>query len=89
MKDGIRRARRRSARGMTARRYGSRQMKVYMLRKERVCVGVRQERRRIILDWKTKTTPMRALKRRKLEDMVGREKEGPRMGRLWLLDGED
>ena len=50
MKEGIRRARRRRTRGMTARRYGSRQMKVYMLRKERVCVGVRQERRRMILD---------------------------------------
>jgi hypothetical protein len=41
------------------------------------------------LDWKTKTTPMRALKRRKLEDIVGREKEGPRTGWSWLLDWEE
>ena len=30
----------------------------------------------MILAWKTKTTPMRELKRRKLADIVGREKEG-------------
>lgn len=29
--------------------------------------------------WKTKTTPMRALNRRKLADIVGREKDGREM----------
>lgn len=74
--EGIRRARRSTTRGRTAKRYGSRQMNVYTARKERVCVVVCHERRRIIFDWKTNTTPMRALKRRKLADIVGIEKEG-------------
>lgn len=35
-----------------------------------------QDRSRITLDWKTNTTPMRALNLRKFADMVGREKDG-------------
>ena len=41
-----------------------------------MCVGFDQESKRMRRDWKTKTTPMRALKRRKLVDIVGRENDG-------------
>lgn len=53
-----------------------------MARKERVCVGLTHNTRRITLDWKSNTTPIRELKRRKLADMVGREKEG-RVVKSW------
>jgi len=76
MNEGIRRARSSTTSGKTVKRYGSRQMNVYTARKESVCVVVCHERRRMTFDWKSNTTPMRALKRRKLADIVGREKEG-------------
>lgn len=76
MNAGMRSARRIIVNGRTDRRYGSKHMKVYIASRERVCVGLRHERRRMRRAWKTKTTPIRALKRRKLVDMVGREKEG-------------
>lgn len=41
-----------------------------------VCEYLRQERRRMSFDWKTKTTPMRELNRRKLADMVPRLNSG-------------
>lgn len=76
MKEGMRRARRRTTSGSTVRRYGSRQMNVYTARKETVCDVVCQERRRMTFAWKTNTTPIRELKRRKFADIVGRENEG-------------
>jgi hypothetical protein len=74
--EGISRARRRTASGRTVKRYGSMQTNVYTARNERVWEVVCQERRRMTFDWKTNTTPIRALKRRKFADIVGREKEG-------------
>jgi len=65
-----------TANGRTVKRYGSRQMKVYIARKDRVCVGVFHDRSRITFAWNTNTTPIRALNRRKFADIVGREKEG-------------
>ena len=41
-----------------------------------MCEECFHDSRRMTLDWKTKTTPMRALKRRKLADMVVILKEG-------------
>lgn len=76
MKDGINKPNMRSTKGTTARRYGSRQRKVYIERNDIVWVGCLQVKRAMRLDWKTKTTPMRALKRRKLFDMVGKLKDG-------------
>lgn len=76
MNEGMSRARRTRTSGRTERRYGSRHMKEYMARKERVCIGVFQESRRTTLAWKTNTTPIRELNRRKFADIVGREKEG-------------
>ncbi len=76
MNEGMRRARRSTTSGRTAKRYGSRQMNVYTAKNDRVCAVVFHERRRMTFDWKTNTTPMRALKRRKLADIVGIEKEG-------------
>jgi hypothetical protein len=76
MKEGMRRARRMRANGKTVTRYGSRQMKVYMARNERVCDHCLQDRSRITRFWKTKTTPIRELKRRKLADIVVILKEG-------------
>lgn len=76
MNEGIRRASRSIANGSTVKRYGSRHMRVYTARKERVCVGVFHERSRITFDWNTKTTPIRALNLRKFADIVGREKLG-------------
>ena len=64
------------ARGRTASRYGFRQMKVYVARNDRVCVGLRQVKRRMIRFWKTKTIPMRALKRRKLLVIKGKLNAG-------------
>lgn len=75
-KEGMSRARRMRTSGNTESRYGSRQMKEYMARKERVCVGVFQESRWTTLTWKTNTTPIRELNRRKLADIVGMENEG-------------
>ena len=79
----MRRARRRTASGSTERRYGSRQTNVYMARKERVCELRFQDRRRKTFAWKTKTTPIRALKRRKLVDMVVILKEGRSVRETW------
>ncbi len=50
MNEGMRRARRSTTSGRTVRRYGSRQMNVYTARKERVCVVLCHERRRITFD---------------------------------------
>ena len=49
---------------------------MYIERNESVCVGVFQDRSRITFAWKTNTTPIRELKRRKFADIVGRENEG-------------
>ena len=76
MKEGMRRARRRIASGRTERRNGSRQTNVYIARKETVCELCFQDRRRMTFDWKTKTTPILALKRRKLVDIVVMLNEG-------------
>jgi hypothetical protein len=76
MNEGTRRARRSTTSGRTVRRYGSRQTNVYTARNERVWEVVCHERRRMTFDWKTNTTPILALKRRKLADIVGRENEG-------------
>jgi hypothetical protein len=76
MKEGMRRARRSTTSGRTVKRYGSRHTNVYTARNERVWEVVCHERRRMTLDWKTNTTPILALKRRKLADIVGRENEG-------------
>jgi hypothetical protein len=67
---------RHEASGRTTRRVGLTHTKVYTKRKDRVCVGCRQVNSRIARFWKTKATPIRALKRRKLEDMTGKLKEG-------------
>jgi len=48
-----------------------------------VCVALCQVNKRIILFWKTNTIPIRALKRRKLFVMTGRENAG----RATCLDG--
>jgi hypothetical protein len=74
--DGMRRARSSTTRGRTVKRYGSRQTKVYTARKERVWEVVCHDSRRMTFDWKTNTTPILALKRRKFADIVGREKDG-------------
>lgn len=63
-------ASRRTARGRTVRRYGSRQTNVYTARNERVCDHCFQLSRRITLAWKTKTTPILALNLLKLFDIV-------------------
>jgi len=67
---------RQHANGNTATRVGLTHTKVYTKRKEMVWVGCLQVNRRIALFWATKAMPMRELKRRKLEDMVGSEKLG-------------
>ena len=64
------------ASGSTGSRYGLMHMNVQTKRKERVCVGCAHVKRRISLFWRMKATPMRELKRRKLEDMVGMLKLG-------------
>lgn len=76
MNEGMSRARRSTASGKTVKRYGSRQTNVYTARNESVWEVVCHERRRITFDWKTNTTPILELKRRKLADIVGRENEG-------------
>lgn len=76
MNEGMRRARRSTTRGRTVKRYGSRQTKVYTARNERVCDVVCHDRRRMTFDWKTNTTPILALNRRKFADIVGIENEG-------------
>jgi hypothetical protein len=67
---------RQHARGRTGSRDGSMQTNVYTNRKERVWVGCRQVNRWMSWFWKTKATPMRELKRRKFDDMVGMLKLG-------------
>jgi len=52
------------------------QMKVYMNRNDSVWVGCLQVKRWMSRFWKTNATPMRELKRRKFEDMVGMLKFG-------------
>lgn len=59
------------ARGRTGSRYGSMQINVYMKRKESVWVGCFQVKSRMSWFWKMNATPIRELKRRKFEDMVG------------------
>ena len=75
-KAGTMMKKRQQARGRTATRVGFTHTKVYTKRKERVCVGCRQVNRRMARFCATKATPIRALKRRKLEDICGREKLG-------------
>lgn len=64
------------ASGKTGNKYGSTHTKVQTKRKDKVCVGCVQVKRRIRRFWRMKATPIRELKRRKLEDMVGMEKLG-------------
>jgi len=80
--DGMRRASRITASGRTVKRYGSRQTNVYTARNETVCDVVCHDSSRITFDWNTNTTPIRALKRRKFADIVGRENEG-RVVKSW------
>lgn len=94
--DGIKSARRSVANGSTNRIGGSRQTKLYTARNDNVCDGVFQLSRRTKRASNTKITPTRALKRRKLFDIVvilklGRsvkleglgERAGP-SSRFWL-----
>lgn len=67
------------ARGRTESRYGSRHTNVYTARKESVCDHRFQDNNRITLAWKTNTTPIRELKRRKLADIVARLNAGRSM----------
>jgi len=64
------------ASGSTGRRYGSTHKKVQTNKKESVWVGSAQVNRWMSRFWRMKATPMRELKRRKLDDMVGMEKLG-------------
>lgn len=70
IKEGMRSPRRRNRSGKTVSMYGSRQMKVYIARKDKVWVGFIHERRRTTFAWKRNTTPIRALNRLKLFDIV-------------------
>jgi hypothetical protein len=67
---------RQHAKGSTAIRVGLTQTNVYTKRNEMVWVGCLQVKRRMARFCATKAMPIRELKRRKLEDMVGREKLG-------------
>lgn len=67
---------RHTASGKTTSKCGFRHTKVKIARKDRVCVVLFQVKSLIIRFWKTKTIPMRALKRRKLFVITGREKAG-------------
>lgn len=64
------------AKGKARSRYGSRQTKVYTASRDKVWVGLRQDRTRSARAWNLNTTPMRALNRRKLLDIKGMEKPG-------------
>lgn len=64
------------ASGKTGKRYGSTHKKVQTKRKESVWVGWAQVKRWMSRFWRMKATPMRELKRRKFDDMVGMEKFG-------------
>lgn len=70
MKAGMRTPKMRMASGRMGRRYGSRQTSVYTARKDNVWLVRRQESSRVTRTWNLNITPMRALKRRKLFDMV-------------------
>ncbi len=87
MKDGIIMPRSKIAIGITDRRYGSKHTNVYTARKDRVCDQVFQPKILKTRAWKTNTTPILELNRRKLVDIVVMLNPG-RSAKLWAADAD-